>query len=1063
MENVDQPNYNGRAGGIFATSAGVLIRNCLIAGNTAKGHGGGVYGGTVENCTVVRNESTDGASVGGGVYNSTVINSIVMDNTSGSGSDQNYGGSASFTYSCADPLPAGTGNISAQGFVDAASTNYQLLAGGAVDGGTNKTWMTGAVDLIGNPRLNGTVDMGAYEKVPGALEAGLSADVTTIQVGDDVIFTAAPSGGNTTLTYSHWTFGDGQVGDGLVVTNTYNTAGAFTVSLSISNTIGESASATNLDYILVYDDDLYVSAGSASAAPPYHTWSNAAATIDAALSVAPVGSTIVISNGTYNPIGEILVDKAVTLTGHGDGVSGGMNNASNTVVQRTGGTGGSHFRVFRITAAGAVLDGLTIAGGMGRSVPGLGINMTGGTVQNCIVRDNGDTSNASAAGLTSGGGIYMSGGVVSNCTVQANKIVENNGAGIYASGSSLIVHSRILENRNDPNYSGYGAGIYASGASVTIRNCLVAGNVGDNDGGGIYRGTVESCTVVRNETTDAGSVGGGVYNATVVNSVVMDNVTGSGGSQNYDGSSSLTYSCADPLPAGDGNINAQSFEDAASTNYQLQAGAAVDGGTNRTWMTGALDLIGNPRLSGAGNVVDMGAYEKVPGALEAGISADVTATRVASNVVFTAVPSGGNINLTYISWNFGDGQVGDGLVATNAYATPGTYTVSLSISNDTGESASATNVDYIAVWGDYAYVSQASPAPAAPYHTWSNASHSLPNAVSESFAGMTIVVSNGTYNVPSSIAIAKALTVTSFGNGSFGGLANASNTVVNHSGSSGRVFNLGDPDVLLDGLTITGGSGRGVSGKGVYMTGGLVRDCIVKENGSGSAAADGLSIGGGIYMTAGLVSNCTVEANEIVESNGGAGVYAQGASQILHSRIIDNKQLQGYDSSGGGIYASGSSVLIRNCLVAGNETKNSGGGIYGGIVESCTIVSNRTRAATGGGVYLTGSTSVKNSIVYFNTVNGASNDLNTTVGVTYSCAGNGNTVGGNITDDPLFEDLAGGDYRVVRTSPCIDAGDSSIVTWSTDLAGNARIADDAVEMGAFETLVVPLGTMFRFR
>jgi len=68
--------------------------------------------------------------------------------------------------------------------------------------------------------------------------------------------------------------------------------------------------------------------------------------------------------------------------------------------------------------------------------------------------------------------------------------------------------------------------------------------------------------------------------------------------------------------------------------------------------------------------------------------------------------------------------------------------------------------------------------------------------------------------------------------------------------------------------------------------------------------------------------------------------------------------------------------------------------------------------------------------------------------------------GGNIDSDPLFVDADGGDdivgtgddnVRLLPCSPCIDAGDNSVVTVGIDLDGNERIVNGTVDMGAYET------------
>jgi hypothetical protein len=818
-------------------------------------------------------------------------------------------------------------------------------------------------------------------------------------------------------------------------------------------------------------------------------WGDAFATISNA--VAQTDATIVtVANGTYNISMQISITNAIAVRSYGGGVYGGLANASNTVVEAIyGGSVNSGPRVFSLTHTNIVLDGLTITGGTGRgdgspgspgNEDGNGIFMTGGLVRNCIIKENG-LGSPNGYDHCQGGGIYMAGGTVSNCTIEANWTGAGTvpGGGIYATAGQIL-DSRILDN--SIRASGSGGGIYATTSAVLIRNCLIAGNTCPASGGGVYGGTVESCTVVDNTvsgTTPSASSGGGVYGSTVKNSIVLDNQTGAGLASiaNYAGGSTFAYSCATPEPAGVGNASSASFVDAASGDYQLLACPAVDAGTNETWMTGGMDLSGNPRLNGSGNRVDMGAYEKQPGALECSFAADETRVQAPSEVVFTAILSGTDLDITSYAWSFGDGQTASGTglaVATNTYSAVGTYSVALSVLNDGGETASTTNTNYIAVWGEYAYVATNSPSPAVPYHSWSNAAQVLANAITEAPAGTTVVLSNGTYHIADEIVIDKAITVTSYGNGVYGGLANATNTVIDgpaNLGSSGpRIFSVTHAGAVLDGLTITDGYGRKMApdgGVGVYMSAGLLRNCIIKENGTFNGNTDHAD-GGGVYMTGGVVSNCTIQANQIgYGTTTGAGIYAAGG-EITHCRVLDN-ETRG-SAGGGGIYAANGSVAIRNCLIARNSTYANGGGIYlnGGIIESCTIVTNAAGtdgSGTGGGIYRANGT-VSNSIVYFNTGTGGTeqDDLNATgTWLGYSCASDaGSATNGNITADPLFVDLASGNYRLAAGSPCIDAGDSSAITWATDLAGNPRILNE-LDMGAYEIFVPPAGSVFIVR
>ncbi len=188
-------------GGAFCEDSG-RIERCMLTGNSAFS-GGGVHGGTLNQCLLVGNAATmwgggasfgalDGCTVvgnlagmdGGGVdLGRAARNSIVHGNSAPSGNNYNY---CDFIQCCTSPDPGGIGNVTNDPqFVDAAAGDYRLQSiSPCIDAGAN-AFVSGTTDLDGNPRIAyGAVDMGAYEAQLGgagtwfgAITNGLTSDL----------------------------------------------------------------------------------------------------------------------------------------------------------------------------------------------------------------------------------------------------------------------------------------------------------------------------------------------------------------------------------------------------------------------------------------------------------------------------------------------------------------------------------------------------------------------------------------------------------------------------------------------------------------------------------------------------------------------------------------------------------------------------------------------------------------------------------------------------------------------------------------------------------------------
>jgi len=164
-------------GGGIHNSQVLIIMNSLISGNSAVLCGGGIFneGGivTVVNCTLAGNS----ANFGGGIYNGGTLgasNTIVAKNTLNDiynvtngtivGNNNLIGDGSAFANGVNGNIVGTAANPIDPLFVEAISDDYHLTAcSPAADNGSDDLAGLLTGDLDGNPRFNGTIDIGAYE------------------------------------------------------------------------------------------------------------------------------------------------------------------------------------------------------------------------------------------------------------------------------------------------------------------------------------------------------------------------------------------------------------------------------------------------------------------------------------------------------------------------------------------------------------------------------------------------------------------------------------------------------------------------------------------------------------------------------------------------------------------------------------------------------------------------------------------------------------------------------------------------------------------------------------
>ncbi len=266
----------------------------------------------------------------------------------------------------------------------------------------------------------------------------------------------------------------------------------------------------------------------------------------------------------------------------------------------------------------------------------------------------------------------------------------------------------------------------------------------------------------------------------------------------------------------------------------------------------------------------------------------------------------------------------------------------------------------------------------------------------------------------------------------------------------------GNPASLYGGFagTETAREQRNWSQNPTVVDGGNSGCVIGIENFTGSpCVVDGFTLrngsngnGGGVWCEGPMtISHNIIKADTASEGYGG-GIYCQSASGEVDSvAITDNVIVGNTSEQGGGIYATGNIPFIVNNTFAANTA--SYGSAYGGAIylTGCpsATVSNNIVASNSSGVYIDTSggaisLTAKNNDIWGNTSNN-SGDIQS-------------GSNGNISQNPLFVDSAGGDYHIFYNSPCRDAGcDSTGLTDILDIACLPRIVGPHIDIGAHET------------
>jgi len=472
-------NSAGLGGG---ASRGTLY-NCALAGNSAYLGGGasGASGGTLYNCTVTGNS----ANWGGGLVGGTHYNCIVTGNSASWYGENYYGGI--FYFSCTIPPPPGENNITADPLL---ATLTHLSTSSPCIGAGSRAYASG-VDIDGEPWAAPPcigADQLTSIQAAGPLTMSIKAEYTNVATGFTVRFLANNQG---PILASVWDFDDGTVVTNQpIVSHAWSAPGSYGVKLKGYNGNFPAGVAATVQ-VEVMESVYYVNQANPTPAFPYTSWTTAATNIQQAIDAGTtIGRLVLVTNGVFAS-GSVEVEGTNRIALNHPVFVRSVNGPEVTVIEGTQGVRCAY------VGANAILSGFTLTKGDAESGGGTWCDNSA-ILTNCVLTEN--------SAKSYGGGSFF--GALFNCTLFENSS-DFTGGGAY--GGRLY---NCALTGNSAAHSGGGA----SGGA--LYNCTLIGNTSDpGDGGGTYNAELYNCALAANSA----EAGGGSYNCSLHNCALIRN------------------------------------------------------------------------------------------------------------------------------------------------------------------------------------------------------------------------------------------------------------------------------------------------------------------------------------------------------------------------------------------------------------------------------------------------------------------------------------------------------------------------------------------------------------
>lgn len=753
--------------------------------------------------------------------------------------------------------------------------------------------------------------------------------------------------------------------------------------------------------------------------------------------------------------------------------------------------------------AAPTVTNITIIGrGDFKADKGGAIEMNGGTLVDCVVK-NGTANNK-------GGNIYMSnsgtarvigclisGGVASqnggNICFDGGQIVDSiirdgtaNGTGGDKGGGNIHISA------ND-QWSGYGkgglisrcqilnggtgrcGGILSRNPAAIIEDCLIAGN---QNGGVMLEGAdmqLLNNTIANNAVFGITGYGSASSRCKIVNCAFYGNKNGDATAA-YTGTlpstGNMIYCAFDTDKLNSVAITAEGcltslsgadFVDVGNDDFTVATGSIlIDAGTvdPRGTLASATDLARAPRLSG--KKLDIGAYEFQKRDMTVRITetvldrvyapAVVTFTHEVNNSV-----SPENVEFTYDFGDESEPEKTKELSIVHAYEKPGTYVVTI-LANNVCEEESAEGESIVNVASSIIYVRPNNKKPVFPYDTPEKGLPKIKEAMELVQDGYEIILEKGVHEIfAGQVDVSKAITIRAADGTTPDEVILRNISEPTQSTHYYRVMQVDNTGAFVAGVTMENGKLINGYGGNLRLAAGVISNCVIRSglvtvSGSGNAAGGGVEMAG-----SGVMTHCIVTNNTVVGSSGGAGYRGgaifypwKSAGKVYNSLIAYNTYQPTMENARGtaGLFFNGGNddTVLENCTIVGNV-------VEGTIADASAALHCNSYTMT-----------IRNNVFAYNYVSGTQTYSSVKTddghkGVMQNCVTDDETPF-NATckvapRDKIFKDYAKGDLTPLPGGVLNNKGLDPTVVFGCDLAGNPRVFGKAIDIGCYECQRLP--------